>query len=252
LVFLGEKHYLLWWREKHHLFLADPTSDYDNAYSASASFGWLLLIPSWGLDRIVLICAHFAFVIALCGPLKWSSHLFDLFLMCCNHLYIILVYVGSIVEKPILFFVLRIIHFFFLSNKENEWSFSVLFSYSIIKKKKTKKIEVGERNRGIFSTVDLDRRKKEEEELETFSDTKFEAAYFTVYVVDTKIGTPSSNKQQVLANISNDGKKEWKMLNLQHQYKNCTTIPHMRVGPTYWGPPSCEGLLYNCCIGVVQ
>jgi hypothetical protein len=26
----------------------------------------------------------------------------------------------------------------------------------------------------------------------------------------------------------------------------------MRVGPTYWGPPSCEELLYSCCIGVVQ
>jgi hypothetical protein len=44
----------------------------------------------------------------------------------------------------------------------------------------------------------------------------------------------------------------WKMLDLQHQYNNCTTIPHMRVGPTYWGTPSCEGLLYSCCIGVVQ
>jgi hypothetical protein len=43
-----------------------------------------------------------------------------------------------------------------------------------------------------------------------------------------------------------------KMLDLQHQYNNCTTIPHMRVGPTYWGPSSCEGLLYSCCIGVVQ
>jgi hypothetical protein len=43
-----------------------------------------------------------------------------------------------------------------------------------------------------------------------------------------------------------------KMLDLQHQYNNCTTILHMRVGPTYWDPPSCEGLLYNCCIGVVQ
>jgi hypothetical protein len=42
------------------------------------------------------------------------------------------------------------------------------------------------------------------------------------------------------------------MLDLQHQYNNCTTIPHMRVGPTYWGPPSCEGLLYSCCIGIVQ
>jgi hypothetical protein len=43
-----------------------------------------------------------------------------------------------------------------------------------------------------------------------------------------------------------------KMLDLQHQYNNCTTIPHMRVGPTYWGPPSCEGLLYSCCIDIVQ
>jgi hypothetical protein len=42
------------------------------------------------------------------------------------------------------------------------------------------------------------------------------------------------------------------MLDLQHQYNNCTTISHMKVSPTYWGPPSCEGLLYNCCIGVVQ
>jgi hypothetical protein len=51
---------------------------------------------------------------------------------------------------------------------------------------------------------------------------------------------------------SNPRKKIWKMLDLQHQYNNCTTIPHMRVGPTYWGPPSCEGLLCSCCIGVVQ
>jgi hypothetical protein len=43
-----------------------------------------------------------------------------------------------------------------------------------------------------------------------------------------------------------------KMLDLQHQYNNCTTIPHMRVGPTYCGPPSCEGLLCSCCIGIVQ
>jgi hypothetical protein len=26
----------------------------------------------------------------------------------------------------------------------------------------------------------------------------------------------------------------------------------MRVSPTYWGSPSCEGLLYSCCIDVVQ
>jgi hypothetical protein len=42
------------------------------------------------------------------------------------------------------------------------------------------------------------------------------------------------------------------MLDLQYQYNNCITIPHMRVSLTYWGPPSCEGLLCSCCIGVVQ
>jgi hypothetical protein len=46
--------------------------------------------------------------------------------------------------------------------------------------------------------------------------------------------------------------KNRKMLDLQHQYNNCTTIPHMRVGSTYWDPPSCEELLYHCCIGFVQ
>jgi hypothetical protein len=39
---------------------------------------------------------------------------------------------------------------------------------------------------------------------------------------------------------------------VQHQYNNCTTTPHIRVGPSMWDPPSCEGLLYNCCIGVVN
>jgi hypothetical protein len=39
---------------------------------------------------------------------------------------------------------------------------------------------------------------------------------------------------------------------VQHQYNNCTTTPHMRVGPSMWDPPSCEGLLYSCCIGVVN
>jgi hypothetical protein len=39
---------------------------------------------------------------------------------------------------------------------------------------------------------------------------------------------------------------------VQHQYNNYTTIIHMRVGPSMWDPPSCEGLLYSCCIGVVN
>jgi hypothetical protein len=39
---------------------------------------------------------------------------------------------------------------------------------------------------------------------------------------------------------------------VQHQYNNCTATPHMRVGPSMWDPPSCEGLLYSCCIDVVN
>jgi hypothetical protein len=39
---------------------------------------------------------------------------------------------------------------------------------------------------------------------------------------------------------------------VQHQYNNCTTTPHMRVGSSMWDPSSCEGLLYSCCIGVVN
>jgi hypothetical protein len=35
-------------------------------------------------------------------------------------------------------------------------------------------------------------------------------------------------------------------------FDSCTTTPHMRVGPSMWDPPSCEGLLYSCCIGVVN
>jgi hypothetical protein len=42
------------------------------------------------------------------------------------------------------------------------------------------------------------------------------------------------------------------MLNLQHQYNNCTTTPHMKVSSTQWDPSSCEGLLCSCCNSVVQ
>jgi hypothetical protein len=34
---------------------------------------------------------------------------------------------------------------------------------------------------------------------------------------------------------------------VQYQYNNCTITPHMRVSPSMWAPPSCEGLLYWCC-----
>jgi len=38
----------------------------------------------------------------------------------------------------------------------------------------------------------------------------------------------------------------------QHHHNNCTTLPHIGVGPTHWTPPSCEGVLCNCCGGVVN
>lgn len=47
------------------LFFAVPYVDYDSTFSASASFRWLLLVLSEGLDMLALICAHFASVIFL-------------------------------------------------------------------------------------------------------------------------------------------------------------------------------------------
>jgi hypothetical protein len=44
----------------------------------------------------------------------------------------------------------------------------------------------------------------------------------------------------------------WDLILVQHQYNNCITTPHMKVGPSMWDPPSCEGLLYRYCIGVVN
>jgi len=44
----------------------------------------------------------------------------------------------------------------------------------------------------------------------------------------------------------------WDLIHTQHHHNNHTTIPHMRVGPSVWGPPSCEGLLCDCCVGVVN
>jgi hypothetical protein len=37
-----------------------------------------------------------------------------------------------------------------------------------------------------------------------------------------------------------------------HHHNNCTTTPHMRVGPSVCDSPSCEGLLCSCCIGVIN
>jgi len=46
--------------------------------------------------------------------------------------------------------------------------------------------------------------------------------------------------------------KQWDLIHTQHHHNNHTTTPYMRVGPSVWGPLSCEGLLCGCCIGVVN
>jgi hypothetical protein len=42
------------------------------------------------------------------------------------------------------------------------------------------------------------------------------------------------------------------LIHTQHHHNNHTTIPHMSVGPSVWGPPSCEELLCGCCVGDVN
>jgi hypothetical protein len=37
-----------------------------------------------------------------------------------------------------------------------------------------------------------------------------------------------------------------------HHHNNCTTTSHMKVDPSVWDSPSCEGLLCSCCIDVVN
>jgi len=46
--------------------------------------------------------------------------------------------------------------------------------------------------------------------------------------------------------------RERDLILVQYHHNNCTTTLHMRVDPSVWDPPSCEGLLYSCCIGVVN
>jgi hypothetical protein len=48
------------------------------------------------------------------------------------------------------------------------------------------------------------------------------------------------------SNVDNRG-----LITTLHRYNNCTTPPHMGVDSTHWAPPPCEGVLRNCCGGVV-
>jgi hypothetical protein len=47
-------------------------------------------------------------------------------------------------------------------------------------------------------------------------------------------------------------KRKRDLILVQHQYNNGTTTPHMRVSPSMWSPPSCEGLLYSYYIGIIN
>jgi hypothetical protein len=84
-------------------FFVVSVSDSYNIFTTSASFGWLLLIPSEDIDRLVFLCTSFAYETVLCGPLKRLSHLFVLFPICCIYFSIVLVCFGSIVRDPIPF-----------------------------------------------------------------------------------------------------------------------------------------------------
>jgi hypothetical protein len=44
----------------------------------------------------------------------------------------------------------------------------------------------------------------------------------------------------------------WDLIPTLHHHNKCTTLPYMRVCPTHWAPPSCEGVLCTCCVGVVN
>jgi hypothetical protein len=119
------------------VFPAVPTLDFDNAYLASASFRWLLLVLSGGSDRFTLVCAIFATITSLCGSLRGPCHLFDKFLIFSNYFYTTLVYFESVVGEPALFSFLRSLgtHSFFLSYEKWERSPLQPFPYSIKKKK---------------------------------------------------------------------------------------------------------------------
>ena len=82
------------------LFTTVLFTDFSNAFIALASFWWLILVTSGGLDRFALICAPFASETALRGPLRGSGHLFVPFPTFCNYFRIVLICFGSIVGEP--------------------------------------------------------------------------------------------------------------------------------------------------------
>jgi hypothetical protein len=84
-------------------------SGFNSAFTTSAFFGWLLLIPSGGIDRLVLLCTSLTYKTALYSPLKELSHLFVPFLTFCIYFSTILVCSGSIIGEPTPFSFIRLV-----------------------------------------------------------------------------------------------------------------------------------------------
>jgi hypothetical protein len=61
------------------LFPAVLFSDFNNAFTVSAIFWWLLLVLSGDANGLIIIYFPLAFITALRGPLKGLGYLFDQF-----------------------------------------------------------------------------------------------------------------------------------------------------------------------------
>jgi len=85
------------------LFLTVLFSNSNSAFTALAIFLWLLLFPSRGAYRLILICSPLTFITTLHGPLRGLSHLFDQFLTFCNYFSVVLVLFGFTVGELTIF-----------------------------------------------------------------------------------------------------------------------------------------------------
>jgi len=117
------------------LFTVVPSSDYDNAFSASASFWSLLLIPSGGLDRFSLLYAHFASITTLCNSLRGLSYLFDHFLTFCSYFRTVVICFAFVVGKSTTFSFLRLSTLSSIRIRSEKYLPMYPFSYLIKKNK---------------------------------------------------------------------------------------------------------------------
>jgi len=109
-------------------------SNSDSASSTSASFGCLLLFPSDGSYKFALICASFAFVTALCGPLRGPDHLFNPFPTLYMYFCIVLFHVGYVFGELTYFLVLGSSTLFLSDQKCEGSSIVTIFLIQLRKK----------------------------------------------------------------------------------------------------------------------